>query len=74
MDAFSKHLFRDTSVRQEFHEFHLFRKIYVSALSVLFIDRRDHDLVAQHELVFDPGRHFVVRVYEGERFEVHIVR
>ena len=50
--AFFQCLLINTSIGKEFYQFHLLGKIYIAAFRVLGINRGDHDLVAEKELVF----------------------
>ena len=72
-DCYIPDFFGNGSVWQELDEFHFLRQVNVTASCVLLVDRCDHDLVSEDELVFYTNCHLVVRVNEAERFEVHVI-
>ena len=63
----------DRSVAEKFYEDHLFRQVYVAADRILGVNRCDHDLITDHQLIFCISCQLVIRVNEGKRFEVHII-
>ena len=73
VDTFWKNLLEHVSIAEEFYKHHFFRQIYVTADGILGVNRCDHDLITDHQLIFCISCQFVVRINEGKRFEVHIV-
>ena len=66
-------LFQDRSVRQEFHEFHFFRQVYVTSPGILGVHRRDHDFISEHHLVLHLCGHGILRIHKRQRLEIQIV-
>ena len=73
VNSFCEDFFGNGSVWQELDEFHFFRQVNVASSCILLVDRCDHDLVSEDELVFYANRHLVIRINEAERFEVHVI-
>ena len=62
MDTFRENLFRNASIRQELDKFHFFRQINITASCVLLVDRSDHDLVSEHQLILYSDCSLVIRI------------
>ena len=62
MDTFRENLFRNASIRQELDKFHFFRQINITASCVLLVNRSDHNLVSEHQLILYSDCSLVIRI------------
>ena len=55
------------------YQHHILRQIDITACLVLFINRRDHHAVADHQLILNLIRIRIVRIIESQRAEHHLI-
>ena len=62
------------SICRKSYKQHILWQIHISSDGILRVNRCDHDLISQHELILNMSRDPIIRIFKCQWLEHHVVR
>ena len=66
--------FINRSIRHKLDKHHFLRQIDITPFCVLRINRCNHNLISQHQLIFHLRCEGILRIFKGKRFKIHVIK